>query len=143
VRRIRPGVPALPSGPATASALGVLGVVFLAAAVPPALIAGDFSAGNAASNALIAASYGGVGLVVARRQPRNAVGWILLCFGVMLAASSAAGSYAALIYRSGHGWLPLGPAAVLLDLLWAPAIGLIPLAVLLFPDGTLPSPRGR
>ena len=136
-------MPALQSGPATASALGVLGVVFLAAAVPPALIAGDFSVGNTASNALIAASYGGVGLVVARRQPRNVVGWILLCFGVLLTVSTAAGSYAALNYRLGHRGLPLGPAAVLLDLLWSVAIGLIPLAVLLFPDGTLPSPRWR
>lgn len=143
MKRIRLGVPALPSGPATASTLGALGVVFLAAAVPPTLIAGDFSVGNTASNALIAASYGGVGLVVARRQPRNVVGWIMLCFGVLLTVSTAAGGYAALIYHFGHRGLPLGSAAVLLDLLWSVAIGLIPLAVLLFPDGTLPSPRWR
>ena len=143
MRRLRLGVTALPSGPATASALGVLGVVSLAGAVPPALVAGDFSVGNAASNALIAASFGGVGLVVARRQPRNAVGWILLAFAVLLAVSNAAGSYAALIYHFGHGGLPLGPAAVLLDLLWGPAIVLLPLGILLFPDGALPSRRWR
>ena len=81
--------------------------------------------------------------MVARRQPRNPVGWILLGFAVLLAASSCAGAYAALIYHFGHGALPLGPAAVLLDLLWAPAIVLAPLAMLLFPDGTLPSPFWR
>jgi hypothetical protein len=71
------------------------------------------------------------------------VRWILLGLAVLLAASNCAGAYAALIYRFGHGTLPLGPVAVLLDLLWAPAIVLFPLAILLFPDGTLPSPRWR
>jgi hypothetical protein len=143
VRRVWPTVTALASGPAIAGALGVLGVVLLAAAVPPALIAGDLSAGSVVSEALVVLSFGGVGLVVARRQPRNAVGWILLASAVLLAASNAAGSYAALIYHFGHGGLPLGPVAALLDLLWAPAIVLIALAILLFPDGTLPSPRWR
>ena len=72
-------------------------LVLLAAAVPPALIAGDLTAGSAGSQALIVLSFGGVGLVVARRQPRNAVGWILLAFAVLLSVSNAAGSYGALI----------------------------------------------
>ena len=37
----------------------------------------------------------------------------------------------------------LGPLAELLNLLWIPAILLIPPAVLYFPDGLLPSPRWR
>jgi len=139
VRNARLNVPAS----VIASTLGVAVLVFLAAAVPSALIAGNLTVGNAGSQALIVLSFGGVGLVVARRQPRNAVGWILLAFAVLLAVSNAAGSYAALIYHFGHGGLPFGPAAVLLVPLWAPAIAALPLAILLFPDGTLPSRRWR
>jgi hypothetical protein len=58
-------------------------------------------------------------------------------------AGDCAGAYAALIYRFGHGALPLGRTAVLLDLLWAPAIVLGGLAALLYPDGTVPSARWR
>jgi hypothetical protein len=54
-----------------------------------------------------------------------------------LALSSAGGSYAVLVYRLGHRNLPLGPAAVLFDLLWAPGIVLLGVIVLLFPDGRL------
>ena len=36
--------------------------------------------------------FGGVGLVVARRQPRNPVGWILLGFAVLLVVSNCAGA---------------------------------------------------
>jgi hypothetical protein len=39
--------------------------------------------------------------------------------------------------------LPLGPAALLLYQAWLPAVALFPLAILLFPDGRLPSPRWR
>ena len=131
------------SASALASILAVAVLVFLAASLPPAVIAGNLTIGNAGSQALIAASFGGVGLVVARRQPRNAVGWILLAFAVLLAVSDAAGSYAALIYHYGHAGLPFGPVALLLVPLWAPAIAGIPLAILLFPDGALPSPRWR
>lgn len=56
------------------------------------------------------------------------MGWILLGFAVALAALNCAGAYAVLVYRFGHGALPLGPVAVLLGLLWAPATVLIPLA---------------
>jgi hypothetical protein len=87
--------------------------------------------------------FGAVGFVVARRQPRNPVGWILLGFAVLLAAGDCAGAYAALIFRFGHDALPLGPIAVLLDLLWAPAIVLAGLVGLLCPDGTFPSARWR
>ena len=46
-------------------------------------------------------------------------------------------------YRLHHGTLPLGPVAVLLQPTWAPGIVLLGLAILLFPDGRVPSPRWR
>jgi hypothetical protein len=131
------------ASPATANVVGLVGLALFLATVPLAAATHALTVSNAATNALVFFAFGGVGFVVARRQPRNAVGWLLLSLAVLLAASNCAGRYAALVYRFGHGALPLGPVAVLLDLLWAPAIVLFPLAILLFPDGTLPSPRWR
>jgi hypothetical protein len=53
-----------------------------------------------------------------------------------------AGFYAVLDYRMGHG-LPFGTAAVLLYQLWLLTIASLPLVILLFPDGRLPSARWR
>jgi hypothetical protein len=131
------------ASPATADVLAILGVTLFLAVLPIAAVTHTLTGPRVGASIPAVLAYGGVGLVVARRQPRNPVGWILLGFAVLLAASSCAGAYAALIYHFGHGALPLGPAAVLLDLLWAPAIVLAPLAMLLFPDGTLPSPFWR
>ena len=131
------------ASPATANVLGIAGVALLLATVPLAAATHALTVWNLGSDIVLFLAFGGVGLVVARRQPRNAVGWILLGFAVALAALNCAGAYADLVYRFGHGALPLGPVAVLLGLLWAPAIVLIPLAILLFPDGTLPSSRWR
>jgi peptidoglycan/LPS O-acetylase OafA/YrhL len=55
--------------------------------------------------------YAGVGVIVARRQPRNPIGWILLISIALLLFSTAVGSYAALYYRLGHHELPLPSAA--------------------------------
>ena len=58
------------------------------------------------------------------------------------AQRAAAASYALLAYRLGHR-LPFGAVALLLEYSWAPASVLLGLAILLFPDGRLPSPRWR
>jgi len=80
-----------------------------------------------------------VGVVVARSQPRNPVGWVLLSIGVSLIVLGDARVYAVLDYRLHDGRLPGGPVAVLLagsisELMFL----LLPLAILLFPDGRLP-----
>src|SRR5579872_4886591 len=53
-------------------------------------------------------AFGGVGLVVAHRQPRNRLGWILLSWLFLLGLGGIAGPYAVLDYRLGHHGLPLG-----------------------------------
>ena len=80
--------------------------------------------------------FAGVGVVVARRQPRNPIGWILLIFIFVALLGDAAGAYAVLAYAHGHH-LPLGLVAVLLAPLGYLAIPALPLVILLFPDGRL------
>ena len=82
-----------------------------------------------------------VGVVVARHQPRNPVGWILILFVVLFLIPVDAGYYAALRYHFGYHGLPLGPAAIVLTSLWPIAFALFPLVILLFPDGRLTSRR--
>jgi len=84
-----------------------------------------------------------VGLVVAVRQPRNATGWCLLGGAFLAVVMNAASTYSVLDYRMRHGRLPLGAVAVLLQPTWAPAIVLVVFALLLFPDGVLPSGISR
>jgi len=89
-------------------------------------------------------AFGGVGLVVARRQPRNRIGWILLGFVILLALFGGAGLYAVLVYRVGHRGLPFAPVAVVLaNTAWLPALASALLVILLFPDGKLPGARWR
>lgn len=45
-------------------------------------------------------------------------------------------------YRLGRH-LPLGPVMLFLQPLWIPALAILPLIVLMFPEGGLPSPRWR
>jgi len=120
--------------------LGVLIVLFSAALV---LLA--FAAREAESDIAIfafAPVLASVGLVVARRQPGNPLGWMFLALAALSALGPAAGAYAVLNYRLGHH-LPLAVAAVFLALWWCPLLATFPLVILLFPDGRLPSRRWR
>ena len=87
--------------------------------------------------------FGVVGFVVAWRRPRNRLGWIFVSLVVAAALSDAGSLYAIADYRLRHGRLPLGWVAMLAQPGWAPAIVLVGVAVLLFPDGTPASPLLR
>jgi hypothetical protein len=76
---------------------------------------------------------------VARRQSRNPLGWLLIAITLAVQAGSNASGYAYFDYTVHHGALPLGPVAVLLSPDWAYAFVLMPLVILLFPDGRLGS----
>jgi hypothetical protein len=79
------------------------------------------------------------GLVVARRQPGNPIGWLLLGLGMYAGVITDVGRYAVLDYHFHHGHLPFGPAAALLETgLWTGTFLVLPLVILLFPDGRLP-----
>jgi signal transduction histidine kinase len=67
----------------------------------------------------------------------------MLAVALLASLLGDAGLYALLVYRAGHH-LPLGPvAAWLATTLWGPALSLLPVVMLLFPDGGTASRRWR
>ena len=126
---------------ATHAAAALLGVVLLRL-ISDVVLSGPTRRPVTLADSSLACAFGIfalAGFVVALRQPRNAIGWILLGTALFGLLSSTGGSYADWDYRFSHGSLPLGVVAVFLQLDWAPAIALFPLPVLLFPDGHRPS----
>ena len=84
-----------------------------------------------------------VGVLVAVRQPRNPIGWILLTIGLVwqIPSEEIARYGAVTVPGSAPGSEVL---AVLTSSAWVPGIGLIgTFLLLLFPDGHLPSRRWR
>jgi hypothetical protein len=123
-------------------ALTTLTLLATAASVPLSVAARQSVLGNAIQDLVSSLPYAAVGIVVIRRLPRNSVGWLLAAIGILAIVSTDAGSYALLAHRHGSH-LPLGLAAAWLDESFRPAAVLLPLAILLFPDGRLPSVRWR
>jgi hypothetical protein len=132
-------------GPAAAAlALGGLVLVLAAADVPLARLAHQsLNAGTGSAPVWVSVPFAVVGFVLAWRKPGNPLGWIILGGAAFLALSEDASYYAVADYRLHHGGLPLGWLALLAQPGWAPAIVLLGLAFLLFPDGRPPSPRWR
>jgi hypothetical protein len=116
--------------------LGTLVLLSVVATVPLSVLTHQDEAGLTAL--VIGIPAAAVGLVVARRQPRNPLGWLLLAIGACLTLANDGSDYALLAYHLGHH-LPLGLLALWLGQLWGPAIELLGLVILLFPDGRLAS----
>jgi hypothetical protein len=132
------------ASPATALVLGGVLLALLAAAWPFAGLA-HLSVNGSTGGAQwwTFTPFGVVGFVVAWRKPGNPLGWCLLGLAVAGALSEDGSFYAIAAYRVRHGTLPLGWVAMLAQPGWAITIVLTGLAVLIFPDGTLPSSRLR
>jgi len=131
VRRFRVASPSL------AVILGALILALTVLYVPLAWPARDVADGWQVLLGLLAFAVPGV--VVARRQPVNPIGWILIGLGMYAGVITDAGRYAVFDYHFHHGDLPLGPAAVLIATgLWTGTFLVLPLVILLFPDGRLP-----
>ncbi len=141
-----PGFRARLASPASAGIVFVLTLAAAAASLPLAALARQ-AAGNVlifrAAVALLAVVLGGDGLVVARHQRGNPEGWLLLGSGLGFILGTDSQVYATLAYRLHPGRLPLGWVAVLLNAGWALAFFCLGAAVVLFPDGRLPSRHWR
>src|SRR5215211_6462164 len=86
-----------------------------------------------------------MGALVASRQPKNPIGWILCAMGLFSTSSVASAQYAIYALVSSPGSLPWGGTAAWLEaILNGPLIiVLFALLLLLFPDGVPPSHRWR
>ncbi|MGH2849654.1 MAG: hypothetical protein ACRDLP_03460, partial [Solirubrobacteraceae bacterium] len=132
--------------------VGALSLVSVIATIPLEFLAPQASAATTEHGAvdvvaavlwfLFGASFTVVGVIVARRAPRNPLGWLLLWSSLAFNVGSLAPAYAYLDYHSHHGSLPLGPLSVLLSAGWTYGFLAVPLIVLLFPTGRL-GPRWR
>jgi hypothetical protein len=90
-------------------------------------------------------SFAAVGVLIAVRLPKNAVGWLLLAIGFSWGLVVATDGYLIRATELSPGSLP-NPAlvAAISGSLWVLPIGLMGnYLILLFPDGHLPSPRWR
>jgi hypothetical protein len=120
----------------------LLGTLFLGPAVTGQISLASFW--GAASILVIIVVNAVVGLLVARHQPTNPIGWLLTGESVLLLLSIQSSFYANMVYRLGRPGLPvIAPAALVLSQLFNFALIGFPLVVLLFPDGRLPSWRWR
>jgi hypothetical protein len=124
--------------PVTAALLGMLGLALIAAWVMLTYLTGDLQVSRDGAAPVLAVLAGLLGMLVARRQPRNPEGWLLLGLSVADLVVVDSGLYAVLDYRVHHGQLPLGEAAVFIkDTAGTPLICVFALVILLFPDGRL------
>jgi len=140
-RRLRVAAPVTAPGPGLLAPLaGSVALLLFACCLLLLFLTRDYRqalyGGGGTVAALVSAA---VGLVVARRQPRNPIGWLLLGWALLVPVVGVALLYSVLDYRIHHGALPAGQVAVVAQaaaFLVAAASGL---AVLLFPDGALAS----
>ena len=94
---------------------------------------------------VLGATFPIVGWLIATRRPDNAIGWIFIGVGLSQALDTFAGQYGVVGLVTAPGSLP-APDVLAWVATWAWAPGftlLLTYAILLFPDGRLPSQRWR
>jgi hypothetical protein len=124
-----------------AIAFAALAVLILAATLPLYVLTRQNLVENGGQAIVIFVTFVTVGLLIAWHRPGNSIGWIILAGVDFQGLAIAASLYVTLSHRPGYH-LPTGPL-VWLDSAWFVGIAAVPLIILLFPDGTPPSPRWR
>jgi hypothetical protein len=117
-------------------------LALLTASVPLYLRTESFGTDNIGPEFLVL-PFAAVGLFIALRRPHNPIGWMLAALALLMMVSGDAGMYSLLAFRLGHPTLPLARLATALTQTWVALLILLPLPILLFPDGRLPTPRWR
>ncbi len=125
----------------TAIALAAFAVLLLPGSLVLDALTGQNLAENGAQDIIVFASAVTVGLVIAWHRPGNAIGWLLLAGVDVQGLGIDVSVYTTLAHRPGYH-LPVGPI-VWLGTAWFLGIAVLPLVILLFPDGAPPSPRWR
>lgn len=139
-------------GDAPRAALGVWGACAVLA-VPTAVLlaigprhvaASDIFAGiGGASFVVLALTFASVGAVVARRVPRITIGMIFCLTGLMNLVQLFTWQYADVGLNGRYGLPGAAGANVVNSIIGEGTAGLLGLALVLVPDGRLPSPRWR
>ncbi|TMK22608.1 MAG: hypothetical protein E6G65_02230 [Actinobacteria bacterium] len=88
-------------------------------------------------------TYAGVGALLVWRVPRNPIGWLFLVAGLGVLWGGASEEYARYTLETAPGSLPFGIAVAWLNNWSFLVLGAVPLILLLFPTGTLPSRAWR
>jgi hypothetical protein len=120
-------------------------LAFVLFAVPDQTRSAAVKAFDSATGSLPFMVFVTVGALIVSRRPRNVIGWLCCAIGLAVSFSGFGSSEAARSIAANPDRVPgalvlhqLGQALFLL-----PLLGLLPLLVLLFPTGRLPSSRWR
>ncbi|MGQ0775998.1 MAG: histidine kinase [Pseudonocardiales bacterium] len=114
-------------------AIAVAATLVVALIIVGQWVGGSGVRANTAALAMgLAVPFTVLGWLVLTSMPRHPIGRLITAAGL--------GGGVFVVAASWPGWLPL---AWLTQWTWWPSIGLVMLAILLFPDGALPSPRWR
>jgi signal transduction histidine kinase len=92
---------------------------------------------------LSVATYTITGAVLASRVPNNPIGWLFLVIGLGLLFGGATAEYATYALITNPGALPAGDWAAWVNNWTFVIAGLIPIVLILFPTGRVPSTRWR
>src|SRR5262249_50331655 len=92
---------------------------------------------------LSVATYTITGAVLASRVPLNPIGWLFLVIGLGLLLGGATAEYATYTIVTNPGSLPAADWAAWVNNWTFVIAGLIPMVLLLFPTGRVPSRRWR
>jgi hypothetical protein len=117
--------------------LGAAAALLIVASIPLSALAHQLTFG-AIGQLLLMIPFAAVGALVASRQPRNPIGWLLIAIAVTASYGADAGFYAVRAYHIDHHGLPLSRLAVFLTQGWLSMLVLLPLPILFFPDGRIP-----
>ena len=133
---------------ALAVALGVLVALEILAGAVFSVVAGwswqDARDAFVITNSAIGLSFGICGAILAWHRPHNPIGWLFAAGGMAYATAALIAPLGAVLHEAGA---PIAVQRLMITIFvwsWPFAIGLVlPLALLLFPDGRPPSRRWR
>ena len=117
-----------------------VGAILLSTALLLATLNGTFSRDpSTILSVVMVGTYVAVGALLASRVPQNPIGWLFLVVGIGVLLGGAASEYAVYALRTHPGKLPLGTAAAwITNWAFTPAT-LVPVILILFPTGRVPS----
>ncbi|MEV8376590.1 histidine kinase [Kribbella sp. NPDC056861] len=96
------------------------------------------------TNGLMGLTFGICGAVIAWHRPANPIGWLFVADGIGHATTAVGAPLSQLLHNQDVALGPQRLLATIIQWSWPWSIALfLPLALLLFPDGRLPSPRWR